>query len=117
MQGDRIGMRLSSALRAQVQTLGEESATVRALLILGLHTAGVDIAPFAADASAALARVTDPQVQAALLGALFNKRSTDVQQTFNTAQIALEPVGTSQNHLGDDITTTDDPLAGIGIEV
>lgn len=76
----RVGLRLGAALRSKVEAAGDVSSVVRALLIIGLHTAGSDVAPFVDDGAAALHRIGDPQLKSTLLRVLFNKSATEFQQ-------------------------------------
>jgi hypothetical protein len=78
-----IGVRLSSALHAELAAAGRPSAVARALVVLGLATAGRDVGAYREDVRIALASIADPAL-AASLAALLNAGSTPVQHTFNT---------------------------------
>lgn len=101
---DRLGFRLSKALRDRCDRAGDTSSVARALLVLGLHAAGTDVSPFADEVSAVLGKITDARLRAALFGVLFNERSTHVQQPSTSTYFQEAVEG-------------DDPLLSVGIEV
>lgn len=101
-----IRVRLSTPLQAAVERAGANtSAATRALLILGLHAAGYDLAPLRRDIALLLAEQLDAPVMAALTALAAGRRT------------AVGPV--SYMPLGDvaDQGADDDPLDAIGIEV
>ncbi|KPL80287.1 hypothetical protein [Herpetosiphon geysericola] len=67
---ERLTTRSSSVLSAMIASLGNESAVLRALVIIGLHTCGKDIQLFTADALASVARLDDHVVRDTLLAVL-----------------------------------------------
>ena len=111
---DRIGVRLSAALRRRIDQAGTPSAAVRALLFVGLHAAGEDLTPYQGEAAALLPRIGDPAIRAALLRALFNIGSTHVQPMLNNAPPLPERGMPAEGDLGAGLL---DELLGVGIEV
>lgn len=115
----RLGLRLSRELRKHIEGAGDVSAVARALLILGLHATGEDITAYVGDASAALTRL-DPtgSIAGALKTALFNNRSTIVQQMLNSDQVpAVMAVVPHSNNDNSHVDIVGDPFGSIGIEV
>lgn len=115
-QDGRLGVRLSSALRERVDRVGDTSAATRALLILGLRAAGIDISRFRAEGAAVLDKLGDAQVKFALEAVLFNKGSTNVQHLLNGLLDAPPMAGASMEG-AQSAMDADDPLGGVGIDV
>lgn len=125
-------IRLSPALRALVGRVSPNvSAAHRALLLLGAHAAGYDIAPCRADTARVLSEELDGPVLRAIEGLLGGRRppvgavsytwptEPQPQPPVVTDASALEP-GTSALERDDEASASDnpgDPFAGIGIDV
>jgi len=119
-------IRLSPALRALVSRISPNvSAAHRALLLLGAHAAGYDVAPCRADTARVLAEELDDLVSHAVEG-LLNSRRTAVGLASYSSPTDQELYGPAIQHhsaqeldrsrLTDD-SPESDPFAGIGIEV
>jgi hypothetical protein len=114
MKPPRIGFRLSAALARRVRAAGPDSAAARALILLGLHALGEDLAPYFAEGVALLPALSEASTRDALRAALFNIGSTSVQHMLNTPPEPV-PGAPARETLPDDLF--DDPLGGVGIEV
>ena len=90
---DRIQFRCSSDLRRLIGAAGDESAVIRAALILGLAASGLDVSTFHGELASCLGKLTHPSIHTAALACLrgddlYDKCTTNVRQT------ATEPVTT-----------------------
>lgn len=119
MDESRLGFRVSGALRARIDRVGDTSAAARALIILGLHAAGADVTAFAEDAAADLRKLADPDVKDLFARAMFNKGLTDVQPSLNILAPSTDTAAPSVDaSLGGVEASTDaDPYADVGIDV
>lgn len=109
MNSDRISARVSEALRRRVQAAGDESAAVRALLILGLHAAGYDVRDLAAD------------IMALTFASLDARSGAAIQKTFNTVLHEMSDISSNiPPQIADQTplpSEDGDPFANIGIAV
>lgn len=94
---ERLTTRSSGVLSAMIASLGNESAVLRALVIIGLHTCGKEIQLFTADALASVARLDDHAVRDTLLAVLMNpvapvlhQRSPHVAPAFHASSPSVE---------------------------
>ena len=85
---ERLTTRSSGVLSAMIASLGNESAVLRALVIIGLHTCGKNIQVFTADALASVARLDDHAVRDTLLAVLMKP----VEQSLPPRSPNVEPV-------------------------
>jgi hypothetical protein len=97
-----------------VRAAGPDSAAARALILLGLHALGEDLAPYLAEGAALLPALREPSTRDALRAVLFNIGSTNVEPMLNTAPEPFSGAPARETLLDD---LFDDPLGGVGIEV
>ena len=101
-----LRVRLSTPLQAALGRVGDNaSAAARALLVLGLHAAGYDLAALRRDIALLLAEQLDAPVAQALRE-ISEGRRTGVGQASYTPEAAPAR-----------LEELDDPLGAIGIEV
>jgi hypothetical protein len=118
-------IRLSPVLRALVSRVSPNvSAAHRALLLLGAHAAGYDVAPCRADTARVLSEELDERVAQAIEGLLSDRRSAvgTTSYTWPTEPQSQPPTLADTGALEHDDTTPandspGDPFAGIGIDV
>lgn len=108
MNSERIGVRLSPALRALIGQAGEEAAAVRSLLILGAHAAGYDVSGLSREILALSFAHLDPLAAAAIRKMLNTMLNSPLNNVLNIAEVPPLPAPTMEE--------APDPFA-VGIEV
>ena len=115
-----VGTRVSSALRARIEELGNPSAVARALLLVGLAQLGEDMAQYQAEAALVLRGISSPALRSQVQTCIFGGDRADVQQTFNVRSTNVEhapPLPHAAPFVEDDPLAADDPFASIGFDV
>lgn len=95
---ERLTTRSSTLLSKTVGSLGNESAVLRALIIIGLHASGKDIRLFAADIMASLARINDEAIRSKLMELL----TGNVEQVLANCLTSVEQNQSTLDHITDD---------------